>query len=140
MAKVHLQHDLSLTASLAPLPPHIADWSPLGVCNWLSAIGMPEYNEAFLHERIRGVNLPDLHEDDLLALGVTRLGDRLFIMSAIRQACERDQQELESAAEQVLWKELEVAERQQQQQQQQQRQREVEKEAKQQREAAVPLS
>ena len=50
----------------------MADWTENDVAMFLDDIGLHEYADAFLHERIRGVTLADLTAQDAVELGMTR--------------------------------------------------------------------
>lgn len=53
-------------------PVAVADWTENDVAMFLDDIGLHEYADAFLHERIRGVTLADLTAQDAVELGMTR--------------------------------------------------------------------
>ncbi|TMV05629.1 tetratricopeptide repeat protein [Ruegeria sediminis] len=52
---------------------------------WLRALGLADYTDAFLENRIDLAILPDLSDEDLREIGVTALGDRRRLMRAIAQ-------------------------------------------------------
>ncbi|NOD78255.1 adenylate/guanylate cyclase domain-containing protein [Ruegeria sp. HKCCD4332] len=50
---------------------------------WLSAIGLSDYAQAFLDNKIDFSILPDLTAEDLIEIGVTAVGDRRRLLRAI---------------------------------------------------------
>lgn len=47
---------------------------------WLAGIGLPEYVEAFLTERVDEQSLQEQSDTDLLKLGVDKMGHRKTIL------------------------------------------------------------
>ena len=68
----------------------------MDVAYWLYKIGLPQLTEAFAREGIDADVLPDLTNEDLKELGVTRLGDRKKLLRAI-EALDTDAQTSETA-------------------------------------------
>jgi len=81
----------SLRRATESLPAAVSDWSENDVGNFLDNIGLHEYSPAFVHERVRGVTLADLTMEDVLALGVHRLGDRKFLFKALEHVLAEDE-------------------------------------------------
>jgi len=50
---------------------------------WLEELGLDEYAEAFVENRLGFAHLPDLNEEDLRELGIVAMGDRKTLMRAI---------------------------------------------------------
>ena len=53
--------------------------------DWLSALGLSDYAQAFLDNKIDFAILPDLTGDDLIEIGVTAVGDRRRLLRAIAE-------------------------------------------------------
>lgn len=53
------------------------------VAQWLRGIGLEQYAPAFADNDIDGSLLPELTAEDLVALGVTSIGHRRRLLSAI---------------------------------------------------------
>lgn len=53
--------------------------------DWLGALGLSEYAQAFLDNKIDFAILPDLTGEDLIEIGVTAVGDRRRLLRAIAQ-------------------------------------------------------
>ncbi|NVO56759.1 tetratricopeptide repeat protein [Rhodobacteraceae bacterium B1Z28] len=52
---------------------------------WLSALGLSDYAQAFLENKIDFAILPELTGDDLIEIGVTAVGDRRRLLRAIAE-------------------------------------------------------
>ncbi|GMI05652.1 hypothetical protein TrVE_jg12838 [Triparma verrucosa] len=79
----------SLSRSLR-LPAKLSDWSELDVARWLNALGLGEYSAAFVNERIIGYVLEDLTLDDLVDLGILRIGDQKLFFKAVDAFCREE--------------------------------------------------
>jgi SAM domain (Sterile alpha motif) len=55
----------------------------IDVASWLQQLGLEEYEPAFRANEVDGVVLPDLTAEDLIAIGVTAVGHRRKLLSAI---------------------------------------------------------
>ncbi|WP_170431137.1 adenylate/guanylate cyclase domain-containing protein [Ruegeria arenilitoris] len=53
--------------------------------DWLGALGLSEYAQAFLDNKIDFAILPDLTGEDLIEIGVTAVGDRRRLLRAIAE-------------------------------------------------------
>lgn len=53
--------------------------------DWLSALGLSDYAQAFLDNKIDFAILPDLTGEDLIEIGVTAVGDRRRLLRAISE-------------------------------------------------------
>eukprot|EP01028_Stygiella_incarcerata_P006431 TRINITY_DN26151_c0_g1_i2.p1 TRINITY_DN26151_c0_g1~~TRINITY_DN26151_c0_g1_i2.p1 ORF type:complete len:531 (-),score=184.55 TRINITY_DN26151_c0_g1_i2:105-1697(-) len=53
---------------------------------WLTSLGLSEYVSAFVENEVDSSCLPLLYEEDLIEMGVRRVGHRTMIMSSIQQA------------------------------------------------------
>ncbi|WP_170327870.1 adenylate/guanylate cyclase domain-containing protein [Ruegeria arenilitoris] len=53
--------------------------------DWLGALGLSEYAQAFLDNKIDFAILPDLTGEDLIEIGVTAVGDRRRLLRAISE-------------------------------------------------------
>ncbi|CUK02612.1 Adenylate cyclase 1 [Ruegeria denitrificans] len=53
--------------------------------DWLSALGLSDYAQAFLDNKIDFAILPDLTGEDLIEIGVTAVGDRRRLLRAIAE-------------------------------------------------------
>lgn len=69
----------------------VSDWSEVDVGAFLDNIGLHEYSQVFIHERIRGVTLADLTMEDVYGLGVHRLGDRKYFFKALEHILAEDE-------------------------------------------------
>jgi hypothetical protein len=56
---------------------------PMNVTIWLEQLGLAQYATAFRDNDIDGDVLPDLTGEDLIAIGVTSVGHRRKLVSAI---------------------------------------------------------
>ncbi|XP_070411154.1 SH3 and multiple ankyrin repeat domains protein 2 isoform X2 [Nothobranchius furzeri] len=59
-------------------------WSKHDVADWLESLNLGEHKEAFLDNEIEGAHLPSLQKEDLIDLGVTRVGHRMNIERALK--------------------------------------------------------
>uniref|UniRef100_A0A672F872 SH3 and multiple ankyrin repeat domains 2a n=1 Tax=Salarias fasciatus TaxID=181472 RepID=A0A672F872_SALFA len=59
-------------------------WSKHDVADWLDSLHLGEHRHAFLDNEIEGAHLPSLQKDDLIDLGVTRVGHRMNIERALK--------------------------------------------------------
>ena len=55
----------------------------IDVASWLQQLGLAQYEPAFRDNDVDGDFLPDLTADDLIAIGVTSVGHRRKLLSAI---------------------------------------------------------
>src|SRR6266481_9422650 len=55
----------------------------IDVASWLRQLGLAQYEPAFRDNEVDGDVLPDLTADDLIGLGVTLIGHRRKLLSAI---------------------------------------------------------
>src|SRR4051794_24621550 len=55
----------------------------IDVASWLQQLGLAQYEPAFRDNEVDGDVLPDLTADDLIGLGVTLIGHRRKLLSAI---------------------------------------------------------
>ncbi len=55
----------------------------IDVASWLQQLGLEQYEPAFRANAVDGVVLPDLTAEDLIAIGVTAVGHRRKLLSAI---------------------------------------------------------
>ncbi|XP_048463108.1 SH3 and multiple ankyrin repeat domains protein 2-like isoform X1 [Rhincodon typus] len=60
-------------------------WTKHDVADWLDTLNLGEHKDAFLDNEIDGTHLPSLQKEDLIDLGVTRVGHRMNIERALRQ-------------------------------------------------------
>lgn len=54
------------------------------MADWLDNLNLSEHKDAFLDNDIEGSHLPSLQKDDLVDLGVTRVGHRMNIERALK--------------------------------------------------------
>ncbi|XP_056135310.1 SH3 and multiple ankyrin repeat domains protein 2-like [Lampris incognitus] len=59
-------------------------WSKHDVADWLEMLNLGEHRDAFLDNEIEGAHLPSLQKEDLIDLGVTRVGHRMNIERALK--------------------------------------------------------
>lgn len=59
-------------------------WSKHDVADWLDSLNLGEHRDAFLDNEIEGAHLPSLQKEDLIDLGVTRVGHRMNIERALK--------------------------------------------------------
>ena len=55
----------------------------IDVASWLQQLGLAQYEPALRENEVDGYVLPDLTADDLIAIGVTPVGHRRRLLSAI---------------------------------------------------------
>src|SRR5205823_3035858 len=55
----------------------------IDVASWLQQLGLAQYEPAFRDNEVDGDVLPDLTAEDLIAIGVTPVGHRRKLLSAI---------------------------------------------------------
>src|ERR1700737_3603357 len=55
----------------------------IDVKSWLQQLGLAQYEPAFRDNEVDGDVLPDLTADDLIAIGITAVGHRRKLLSAI---------------------------------------------------------
>eukprot|EP00795_Rhopilema_esculentum_P005427 gene5427-600_t len=63
------------------------EWTNDDVCRWFHEIGMGEYAPALREHKIKGIHLPNLSKDDLIELGITKLGPRVTVDEQINKLC-----------------------------------------------------
>ncbi|XP_059566646.1 SH3 and multiple ankyrin repeat domains protein 2 isoform X5 [Myotis daubentonii] len=71
----------------ATKPVHL--WTKPDVGDWLESLNLGEHKETFLDNEIDGSHLPNLQKEDLIDLGVTRVGHRMNIERALKQLLDR---------------------------------------------------
>ncbi|XP_078540431.1 SH3 and multiple ankyrin repeat domains protein 2 isoform X1 [Lissotriton helveticus] len=71
----------------ATKPVHL--WTKLDVADWLESLNLGEHKETFMDNEIEGTHLPNLQKEDLIDLGVTRVGHRMNIERALKQLLDR---------------------------------------------------
>lgn len=71
----------------ATKPVHL--WTKPDVGDWLESLNLGEHKETFLDHEIDGSHLPNLQKEDLIDLGVTRVGHRMNIERALKQLLDR---------------------------------------------------
>ncbi|GMI01076.1 hypothetical protein TrST_g9320 [Triparma strigata] len=81
----------SLFKATENLPAAVSDWSEEDVAHFLEDIGLHEYADAFVHERIRGITLAELTAQDVVELGIVRMGDRKFFFKALEHVLQVDE-------------------------------------------------
>ncbi|XP_055085791.1 SH3 and multiple ankyrin repeat domains protein 2b [Periophthalmus magnuspinnatus] len=59
-------------------------WNKHDVADWLDSLNLGEHRDAFLDNEIEGAHLPSLQKEDLIDLGVTRVGHRMNIERALK--------------------------------------------------------
>lgn len=59
-------------------------WNKHDVADWLESLNLGEHRDAFLDNEIEGAHLPSLQKEDLIDLGVTRVGHRMNIERALK--------------------------------------------------------
>ncbi|XP_014389481.1 PREDICTED: SH3 and multiple ankyrin repeat domains protein 2 [Myotis brandtii] len=68
-------------------PVHL--WTKPDVGDWLESLNLGEHKDTFLDNEIDGSHLPNLQKEDLIDLGVTRVGHRMNIERALKQLLDR---------------------------------------------------
>ncbi|XP_072278192.1 SH3 and multiple ankyrin repeat domains protein 2 isoform X2 [Pyxicephalus adspersus] len=68
-------------------PVHL--WTKQDVADWLESLHLGEHKEMFMDNEIDGTHLPNLQKEDLIDLGVTRVGHRMNIERALKQLLDR---------------------------------------------------
>ncbi|XP_030339142.1 SH3 and multiple ankyrin repeat domains protein 2 isoform X1 [Strigops habroptila] len=68
-------------------PVHL--WTKPDVADWLESLNLGEHKETFMDNEIDGTHLPNLQKEDLIDLGVTRVGHRMNIERALKQLLDR---------------------------------------------------
>ncbi|XP_076845255.1 SH3 and multiple ankyrin repeat domains protein 2-like [Brachyhypopomus gauderio] len=64
-------------------------WTKHDVADWLESLHLSEHKAAFMDNEIEGSHLPSLQKDDLIDLGVTRVGHRMNIERALKLLLDR---------------------------------------------------
>uniref|UniRef100_A0A3B4DTG1 SH3 and multiple ankyrin repeat domains 2b n=1 Tax=Pygocentrus nattereri TaxID=42514 RepID=A0A3B4DTG1_PYGNA len=64
-------------------------WSKQDVADWLESLNLGEHRDAFMDNDIEGSHLPSLQKQDLIDLGVTRVGHRMNIERALKLLLDR---------------------------------------------------
>uniref|UniRef100_A0A671NTH2 SH3 and multiple ankyrin repeat domains 2a n=1 Tax=Sinocyclocheilus anshuiensis TaxID=1608454 RepID=A0A671NTH2_9TELE len=64
-------------------------WTKHDVANWLESLNLQEHKKAFLDNEIEGTHLPSLQKEDLVDLGVTRVGHRMNIERGLKLLMDR---------------------------------------------------
>ncbi|XP_026143903.1 SH3 and multiple ankyrin repeat domains protein 2-like [Carassius auratus] len=64
-------------------------WTKHDVVDWLESLNLQEHKKAFLDNEIDGTHLPNLQKEDLVDLGVTRVGHRMNIERGLKLLMDR---------------------------------------------------
>uniref|UniRef100_A0A671K5P8 SH3 and multiple ankyrin repeat domains 2a n=1 Tax=Sinocyclocheilus anshuiensis TaxID=1608454 RepID=A0A671K5P8_9TELE len=64
-------------------------WTKHDVADWLESLNLQEHKKAFLDNEIEGTHLPNLQKEDLVDLGVTRVGHRMNIEKGLKLLMDR---------------------------------------------------
>uniref|UniRef100_A0A8B9KR64 SH3 and multiple ankyrin repeat domains 2a n=1 Tax=Astyanax mexicanus TaxID=7994 RepID=A0A8B9KR64_ASTMX len=64
-------------------------WTKHDVADWLESLHLGEHRDAFMDNEIEGSHLPNLQKEDLIDLGVTRVGHRMNIERALKLLMDR---------------------------------------------------
>ncbi|XP_051979068.1 SH3 and multiple ankyrin repeat domains protein 2-like [Xyrauchen texanus] len=64
-------------------------WSKQDVADWLESLNLGEHRDTFMDNDIEGSHLPNLQKEDLIDLGVTRVGHRMNIERALKVLLDR---------------------------------------------------
>ncbi|KAM6980497.1 SH3 and multiple ankyrin repeat domains protein 2-like [Aplochiton taeniatus] len=64
-------------------------WGKLDVADWLESLHLGEHRDAFVDNEIEGAHLASLQKEDLIDLGVTRVGHRMNIERALKMLQDR---------------------------------------------------
>ncbi|KAL4642020.1 SH3 and multiple ankyrin repeat domains protein 2 isoform X6 [Arapaima gigas] len=64
-------------------------WTKHDVADWLESLNLAEHKDAFMDNEIEGTHLPNLQKEDLIDLGVTRVGHRMNIERALKLLLDR---------------------------------------------------
>uniref|UniRef100_A0A9J7WZ13 SH3 and multiple ankyrin repeat domains 2a n=1 Tax=Cyprinus carpio carpio TaxID=630221 RepID=A0A9J7WZ13_CYPCA len=64
-------------------------WTKHDVADWLESLNLQEHKKAFLDNEIEGTHLPNLQKEDLVDLGVTRVGHRMNIERGLKLLMDR---------------------------------------------------
>ncbi|XP_035381373.1 SH3 and multiple ankyrin repeat domains protein 2 isoform X1 [Electrophorus electricus] len=64
-------------------------WTKHDVADWLESLNLSEHRDAFMDNEIEGSHLPSLQKEDLIDLGVTRVGHRMNIERALKLLLDR---------------------------------------------------
>lgn len=59
------------------------------MADWLESLNLAEHRDTFMDNDIEGSHLPSLQKDDLIDLGVTRVGHRMNIERALKLLMDR---------------------------------------------------
>ena len=70
------------------LPTEVVSWSAKEVAGFLRALGLAEWTEAFLKHRIQGDVMFSLTEPTLLEMGISKIGDRLYLVDCLQSLYE----------------------------------------------------
>ncbi|XP_058858999.1 SH3 and multiple ankyrin repeat domains protein 2-like isoform X5 [Acipenser ruthenus] len=68
-------------------PVHL--WTKHDVADWLESLNLAEHKDTFMDNEIDGTHLPNLQKEDLIDLGVTRVGHRMNIERALKLLLDR---------------------------------------------------
>lgn len=72
----------------AGLPMEVVSWSAREVAGFLRALGLSEWTEAFLTHRIQGDTMFSVTEPTLAEMGVSKIGDRLYLVDCLQSLYE----------------------------------------------------
>ena len=64
----------------------ITDWSVNDVADWLDSLNLSTHKQMFIRHQVTGQNLTEMGRNELIALGVTQVGDRMDIERAVKRA------------------------------------------------------
>ena len=66
----------------------VVSWSAREVAGFLRALGLSEWTEAFLTHRIQGDTMFSVTEPTLAEMGVSKIGDRLYLVDCLQSLYE----------------------------------------------------
>ncbi|KAL1519412.1 hypothetical protein AB1Y20_022936 [Prymnesium parvum] len=72
----------------AGLPLEVVSWSSKEVASFVRALGLGEWQELFMKHRVQGDVMFSLKEDTLAEMGVSRIGDRLYLVDCLQSLYE----------------------------------------------------
>lgn len=81
-----VKHAFQSRDSIQDLTRPVVSWSVDEVRSWLESIQMTEHVESFEQDQVDGSRLAQLGRNELIALGVTQVGQRMTIERAIKKA------------------------------------------------------
>ncbi|XP_030645854.1 caskin-2 isoform X2 [Chanos chanos] len=88
---------ISLEIGNLSIPEWLPEYTPAGLSEWLSAIGLPQYHKKLSENGYDSISIVrDLTWEDLQEIGITKLGHQKKLMLAVKKLCDIHKAQLQA--------------------------------------------